>query len=214
MIPLPRSSARPFTEARVWLILAWACTAAFAAVLAGLLLLGRWAELRMGICFFLPLVAVLLLPHGLPNLLLALIAGCTLLSAAGWALDWYAMAWWFDVLLHALNPFVIVAASMVMLWKAELAPPLARAGRFVALATLYGLALGIGWELLEVTYLDLTWPDTLLDLVMDAAGSALGGWFAIGLMRARGGRPAGRRRKAALGQAALPREPVPVRVRR
>lgn len=209
MSALPRPAASLLIDARAWLALAWGCVVVFALWLAALLLWERWPELRMASCFFLPLLGMMLLPHGLPPLLVALLAGFTLLSAAGWALDWYALFWWFDVLLHALNPFAIVAASMVMLWKADLVSPTGREGRFVLLAALFGLTLGIGWEVLELAFLVLTWPDTTLDLVMDTAGAALGGWFAAWIIAARGQTPVGRRDFAGLEEPV----PVPVSVR-
>lgn len=191
----------------LWLALAWLGVALSAMGLAALVLLGRWPELGIAICFFLPLLALMLCPHGLPSLLMAGIAGCFLVSGAGWALDWYGLFWWFDVLIHGLNPVAMVAGSMFMLWKADLVAS-ARPGRFVWLASLYGLALGIGWELIEVTYLPLTWPDTILDLVMDTAGAALGGWLGLWLIERRGGAPVGRR---PVPVAFRPRVPVPIR---
>ena len=201
-----QSRARSMIESRHWTTLSCAGAILFAGALAALLVAGRWLELRIAASFFLPLLALMLLPHGLPPLLMALITGCFLVSAAGWALDWYALFWWFDVLLHALNPLVMTAASMVMLWKAELVS--ARAGNLVIQATLLGLVLGIGWELIELSFLALTWPDTILDLAMDAWGAALGGWFASWIIQAWGRAPVGRRGLPGL------REPLPVRVRR
>lgn len=204
-----RPSPPALTDGRGWLALSWAGAAAFAAGLCTLLLAARWAELRMASCFFLPLLALLLLPHGLPPLLVAVATGSVLLSAAGWALDWYSLLWWFDILLHALNPFVLVAGSMVMFWKAGFLGVRGREGRFVLCSALLGLALGLAWELFELTFLPLTWPDTILDLVMDMAGAALGGWFAAWLIKVRGQPPVGRR------PSAMPSpRPVPVRVRR
>ena len=206
MIPL--SPPRALIDSRLWLALSWAGVGLLALALGGLLLSERWLEWRIVSSFFLPLLALMLLPHGLPPLLMAVITGCFLISAAGWALDWYARFWWFDVLLHALNPFAIAAASMLMLWKAEFVSPQGREGRFVLWATLLGLGPGVLWELFESTFLALTWPDTLLDLMMDASGSALGGWFAAWIIAVWGRRPVGRRGLAGL------REPLPVRIRR
>lgn len=206
MTALPRPTARALIDSRLWLVLSWAGVAAFAAWLLTLVLAARWPELRMASCFFLPLLLLLLVPHGLPPLLLAVGTGCFLVSAAGWALDWYSHLWWFDVVLHALNPFALTTASMFMLWKAELLS-VRRPGRFVLWSAGLGLVLGIVWELFEVTFLVLTWADTLQDLVMDTAGAALGGWFAAWMIRVRGQPPVGRRPLAST-------RPMPVRVRR
>lgn len=189
----PRPGA--LIDARGWRALSWFGAVLFAAALTTLMLLGRWPELQIAACFFVPLLAVMLIPHGLPNLLVAVIVACILVSAAGWAWDWYAGLWWFDVVLHAVNPLVMMAASMFMLWKAAFLAHAPRKGRFVLWSTGLGLALGVAWELIEVTYLPLTWPDTILDLVMDTAGAALGGWLAIWLIEQRGQAPVGRRQR-------------------
>lgn len=205
-IPLP--NARATIEARVWLVLSWAALVLLLAAVVLLLASRQWQTFRITASFLLPLLMMLLIPHGLPPLLVAITAGCVLVSAAGWALDWYALFWWFDVVIHALNPFAMMAGSMVMLWKAEWIRA-RRPGRFVLVSTALGLALGIAWELFEFTFLDLTWPDTILDLVMDAVGAALGGWFALWLIKAWGRPPRGRRR-ARLRTL----EPAPIRLRR
>lgn len=216
MTATPFASTRPLPgaliDARIWLTLSWAGVAVFAAALTTLALLGRWDEALIAACFFLPLLAVKLVPHGLPNLLTAIITACFLISAGGWAWDWYGRFWWFDVLLHLVNPLVILAGSMFMLWKADLLSHAPRRGRFVIWATLLGFGLGVAWELFEYTYLPLTWPDTILDLVMDTAGAALGGWLAIWLIEQRGLSPQGHRRLSRLRAWALSRRvPRPVR---
>lgn len=194
-------------DAPIWRRLSWGGTVAFAAALAALVLLGRWQELRIAVCFFVPLVAVLLIPHGLPDLLLATIVAAFLLSAAGWAWDWYARWWWFDVLLHTINPAVIMTGSMFMLWKAGFLRHAPGRGRFVLWSTAFGTVLGVGWELFEFTYLPLTWPDTLLDLLMNGAGAALGGWATILIIDRRGQEPVGRRPFLASRRSARGRPP-------
>jgi hypothetical protein len=184
--------------------------AVFAAALAWLVAGARWHELVMASCFFLPFVLTMLLPHGLPNLLVAIIAGCFLVSGAGWALDWYSLHWWFDVVLHALNPFAMLAGVMFMFWKAELIG-VRRPIRFVMDSTVLGFVIGVGWELVEVTFLDLTWPDTILDIIMDTIGAAAGGWFSLWLIRSGGRVPLGRRPLTSLQEPRL--QPIPARAR-
>ena len=203
----PRPIARAMTDSRAWTALSWLGVAVFALWLGTLIHAARWPELRMAACFFLPLVLMLLIPHGLPPLMLAIGTACFLVSAAGWSLDWYSDFWWFDVAVHALNPFALTAASMFMFWKAELLPA-PGAGRFVLWSAALGLILGIAWELFELTFLQLTWPDTILDLVMDSSGAALGGWFAFWMIRARGLPPVGRRPRLSAAQ------PLTLRVER
>lgn len=200
---------RRIIDHRAWTTLAWSIAGAFAGLLFSLIPLGEWQELRIAACFFLPLLVILLVRHGLPPLLVALIAACFLLSGAGWAFDWYSDFWWFDVLLHGLNPVPMVAGTMFMLWKADLVSALPQKGRFVLIATGLGFLLGIVWELIEYTYLVLTWPDTILDIVMDTAGAAIGGHLAVWLIEKRGVAPVGRR--PLMPQPAPAPVPVPVR---
>jgi hypothetical protein len=209
------ASTRPLPnriiDAPVWLTLARAGTVVFAAALATLILLRRWDEVEIATGFFGPLVAILVARHGLPNLLVAVIMASFLVSGAGWSWDWYGLFWWFDIVLHFVNPLVMMAGSMFMLWKADLLGH-ARKGRFVLWSTALGFALGVGWEVIEYTYLPFEWPDTILDVVMDTAGAALGGWLALWLIEQRGLEPVGRRPEHALrlGAWAANRVPVPV----
>ncbi len=218
MTAAPFASTRPLPgsviDARSWLVLSWAGTALFGLTLGALMLEGRWYELRIAACFFLPLVAFLLTPHGLPNLLVALATGAFFVSAAGWAFDWYGRFWWFDVVLHTLNPLLIMTGVMFMLWKADLLAYAPRKGLFVLWSTGIGLGLGVAWELFEYTYLPLTWPDTILDVVMNTVGAAVGGWFAIWLIDRRGLPPEGHHRLDAFRARALARRvPMPIRSR-
>ncbi|WP_210526742.1 hypothetical protein [Rubellimicrobium arenae] len=207
--PLPGS----LIDSRGWLTMAWVGVLVFTAALVTLMALGRWDELQMAAAFYVPMVAVMLVPHGLPALLVAVIAGCFLISGAGWAWDWYSLFWWFDIALHTLNPFAIMAGSMFMFWKAGFLAYAPRKGRFVLWAAGLGLLIGIVWEVIEYTYLPLTWPDTILDIVMDTAGAALGGWFAIWLIEQRGLALVGPRRLATFRVRPWSAQPVPVPVR-
>jgi hypothetical protein len=183
----------PVIDSPLWTRLAWASLLALVLWMGLLALNGAWWEWRVALAFAAPFLVMMLVPHGMPPLLVGIAAGSFTISALGWALDWYALYWWFDLLLHTLNPFVIMAGSMFMLWKADLLPMPTGSRAFIGLSTLIGLALGILWELLELTFLVLTWADTLSDIVADTVGAALGGWFAGWLIRARGLAPVGRR---------------------
>jgi VanZ family protein len=56
-------------------------------------------------------------------------------------------------------------------------------GPWIVIAALSGLFLGIVWEVLEALFLNLSWVDTLSDLVLDMVGAALGGWLAATLAK-------------------------------
>jgi hypothetical protein len=46
-----------------------------------------------------------------------------------------------------------------------------------------GLGLGIAWEIVEMTFLNLSLVDTLVDLVMDTLGAMLAGPFMAWISR-------------------------------
>ena len=52
--------------------------------------------------------------------------------------------------------------------------------------TVGGFVLGVLWELVEMTFLDLTWTDTLVDLLMDTIGAAVAAAFVGWVIRRQG----------------------------
>ena len=100
--------------------------------------------------------------------------------------EYYHLYWtvrWFDIVTHFFGG-VWVGIATIWLWnfsgyirKAHLPTK-----RTVYVALLGGLVVGLVWELFEYVVWFFTWeglplnyiPDTLLDLVMDFAGSLVG----------------------------------------
>jgi VanZ family protein len=95
----------------------------------------------------------------------------------------------FDALVHFLNLLAMTAPSMHFLWRARIVQARPGGAAFVAMAVLWGLLLGLLWEVLETFVLDLTLADTLSDLLLDAAGAGFGGVLAGALIRSGGVRP-------------------------
>lgn len=160
-----------------------------AVVAAALLVTAQRREAAVMLSFLLPMVGLVALPVRLPAPHLALATLALAVSAAGSAFHWY-VAWApFDALVHFLNLLAMMAPSMHFLWRARLAGDRPGGTGFVGLAVLWGLLLGLSWEVLETLFLDLTLADTLSDLLLDAGGAALGGVLAGALIRAGGIRP-------------------------
>ena len=99
-------------------------------------------------------------------------------NEAGYALDLYAAAWWFDRVLHAATLFAMT------FWLALLvcAPVFQRGRTMIAavLVTSLGVAIGAWWEVAEWAF-DLLSPgdvikgknDTVIDIIMDTLGAVL-----------------------------------------
>lgn len=167
--------------------LAWTGMAAQVLAVAALAALGRWPEWRMLTCFVAPTLLFMLLPHRMPPALVLLLVAMTGLSGAGWAWNWYR-ATGFDDLLHVLNPFAILLPLMVQLRRANAT---VRPGTrlFVLQAAAIALLLAVGWELVEMTFLRLSWVDTAFDVLLGVMGGALGGHAAARVIRREGIRP-------------------------
>lgn len=103
-----------------------------------------------------------------------------LAAVLGWGLDLYGRIWWYDDLVHFASSLVGVIAI------ARLTLPRFRADSVLLLLTALWLAwLGIGslWEIAEWTSDQLTgtghsrgYADTMADMILNSAGSALGVW--------------------------------------
>lgn len=109
-------------------------------------------------------------------------------NVAGYAFDLYAMAWWFDRVLHAATIFALT------LWLALIiCAPAFRPGQPLLAAVLIaglGVAIGAWWEVAEWFY-DMLAPqnvikgkdDTVIDIIMDTFGAGLAAALALRFMR-------------------------------
>lgn len=158
--------------------LAWLGVALQAAAFVAVWWIQRWNGLWTIGGFFLLSLGFMLLQRRIPSLISFLIVCAALLNAGGWAWNWFHEFAWFDELVHTFTPFALVSAVMYRLWISRWITGVPGSSSFVILAGLVGLGLGIAWELVEATFLNLERADTLLDLVMDTIGATAGGSFA------------------------------------
>jgi hypothetical protein len=112
-------------------------------------------------------------------------------NVAGYALDLYQRFWWFDRALHAATIFALT------LWLALIVFARAvRGGRpilVVLLMSSVGLALGALWEVAEWAFDQFASSDvikgkndTIIDIVMDAAGAIFAGVSCLAFLRPTG----------------------------
>ena len=111
-------------------------------------------------------------------------------NVAGYAFDLYHRFWWFDRVLHACT----ILAVTLWLTVRVFGPALNRQGGhgilIVLLVASVGIALGGLWEVAEWVFDQLAPSnvikgkhDTIVDILLDAAGALLAGVMALKLMR-------------------------------
>ncbi|MBM1170054.1 hypothetical protein [Microvirga arabica] len=168
----------PSVDSSTGRALAWFGVALQAVAFVAVWWLQRWNGLWTIGGFFLLSLGFMLLQRRIPSLISFLVVCAALLNAGGWAWNWFQEFAWFDELVHTFTPLALVSAVMYRLWISGWITGIPGSSSFVILATLIGLGLGIAWEIVEATFLNLAWADTLLDLVMDTIGATAGGKFA------------------------------------
>jgi len=168
----------PLVNSGVWRTLAWLGVALQAAALVAVVLFERWhGALTIG-AFLVLSTSFLLLQGRLPGIFSFLIVIATIGNAFGWTWNLFHQFVWYDEAIHAFTPFALVAAIVYRLWTRDAINSRPGGAAFVLEAALIGLGIGIAWELIEMTFLDLAIVDTVVDLIMDTIGAAAGGWFA------------------------------------
>ena len=124
-----------------------------------------------------------------------LAAVLTFVNVAGYAFDLYARFWWFDRVLHAATILALTYWSAVFVLRRVLTGVGRQRLLLAAVIACVGVAVGAWWEVAEWGF-DRVAPgdvikgkyDTIIDLVMDTLGAALGAWMSLRALRpARGG---------------------------
>ena len=92
----------------------------------------------------------------------------------------------YDELVHAFSSFAVMAAIGYLAWTRRYIDAAPGSATFVLIVAATGLALGVGWELIEMLFLNLSWTDTLVDLLVDTIGAAAGGVLAGWVIRRQG----------------------------
>jgi hypothetical protein len=168
---------------RVYRVLAWTGVAVQVVALVGVLFLERWNG-AVSLMVFLGLSAAFLLSQDrVPSLLDLLVVVAALVNALGWSFNLFDEFTFYDELVHFFAPFAISATLGYLAWRQRLPGTRPFSAPFLIGVTVAGLVLGIVWEVLELTFVNLTWGDTTVDLVMDTAGAALAGFYVSWLIR-------------------------------
>ena len=168
----------------LWRILAWIGVALLLVAFIFVLWAQRWNGAWTIALFFALSLAFLLMKEHVPSLVSFLVVLTAVVNAGGWAWEWYQSFAWFDEFIHTFTSFAVVSAIASAAWARGRGGFVPGGGRAVVWAAAVGLGLGILWEILESFFLNLTFWDTIVDLVLDALGAAAAGWF-VGRIAAR-----------------------------
>jgi hypothetical protein len=158
----------------LWRAFAWIGVALIAGLLAF-----AWAsgerDLILAMAIFLAAtLAVQLLVKQLPSMFAFLLVVVALVNGAGGSFGWFESFRWYDEGVHLYSGFAGMAAIGCLYARGRHL----RCAAFVAWCTGMGLALAIGWEIIEGLMGDLEAIDTTTDVMLGTTGAALGGWFA------------------------------------
>jgi uncharacterized membrane protein YjdF len=111
-------------------------------------------------------------------------------NVAGYAFDLYRQFWWFDRVLHACTVLAVTLWLALFVFGRVLRRERGRDFLIVLLIACVGIALGALWEVAEWGFNRIA-PgdvikgkhDTLVDILMDAAGAVLAGGLVLKLAR-------------------------------
>lgn len=166
-----------------WRILAWIGVALQVISLIFVLFSEHWGGAwTTGGFLVLTLIFVGMKEH-LPSLIDFLVVLAALLNAGGWAWNWYQNIVWFDEFIHFYTAFSMMSAIGYTAWRRDWVDADPGTGKFILWVAAVGLGLGIIWEILESLWLNLALGDTIVDLIMDAIGAAVAGWFVSWVIR-------------------------------
>ncbi|MEJ7929900.1 hypothetical protein WG922_07940 [Ramlibacter sp. AN1015] len=173
----PRHTPRSPLDAGAWNLLAFLGVLLIAALLS-MVWQAQQTTMTWALGIFLVAgTAILLLK--VPSLFRFLLVLSALLNGAGGTFGWFEDYAWFDEFVHAYSGFAGLSA-IGLLYARDVRRTRAH---LVWWCTGMGLALGIGWEMVEGMMGELGFMDTVSDLVMDTIGAALGGLFAWHALR-------------------------------
>ena len=161
---------------RTWRMLAWIGVVLQAVALVFVLWSQKWGGVRTIGLFLALSTAFLLMEDRLPSLISFLVVLAAMINAGGWSWNWYSLVW-FDEFVHAFTSFAILSAVGYLAWLRNWTSATPGTAKFVIWVAAVGLGLGIVWEIFESLFLNLTFWDTIVDLVMDTLGAAVAGWF-------------------------------------
>ena len=172
-----RSPENRPANSNTWRVLAWVGVALQAIALVFVLWSQKWGG-AWTIALFLALsTAFLLMKDRLPSLISFIVVTAALLNAGGWAWNWYQSFAWFDEFIHLFTASAVMSAIGYIARSRGWTSAAPGTGKFILWTAAVGFGLGIVWEVFESMFLNLTFWDTIVDLVMDTLGAAVAGWF-------------------------------------
>lgn len=157
--------------------LAWIGIALQAIALVFVLWSQKWGGAWTIGIFLVLSVAFMWIEERLPSLISLLVVIAAIINAGGWTWNWYHQFVWFDEFVHAFTSFAVMSAIGYAAWARDAITDRPGSGSFILKIALWGVGLGIVWEIFESLFLNLTFWDTIVDLVMDTIGAAIAGWF-------------------------------------
>lgn len=159
--------------------LGWGAVLVLAAFATAQVVQGEWTALASQLPYLGLVILLLAAAPAAPPAVALVPAVVALVNATGEALGLFGRVEAWDEILHTASGFAVVLPLAVLAHVARL-PGFRRGGLpLVAAATVLGLVIGLAWEALESTFLDLRVPDTVWDLILDTLGA-----FAAGLLAA------------------------------
>lgn len=176
-------AAHPTVNSGTYRLLAWIGVALQGVALVAAFFLERWTGLPSLALFLVLSITFLLLQDRLPSLLSALVVAAALVNAVGWAWNLFQPVIFYDEMVHTFTAFAFMAAFGYLGWTRGYIDAAPGSARFVLTVAGAGLALGVLWEVAEALFLNLTWTDTLIDLLVDTIGAAAGGVLAGWVIR-------------------------------
>lgn len=141
---------------------------------------GKWQNALVLALFLVISVASVLKADRLPTLFDLLFVLAALLNAGGWVWGWFYAPGLYDELVHGFTMFTITLALSFLVYGSMLT--IFRQHKLLYLLTIacFGIAIGAIWEIVEwsagkilATEVIGSIDDTVIDLCMDAFGSAL-----------------------------------------
>ena len=164
-------------DSGTWRILAWIGVVLQAVALVFVLWSQKWGG-AWTIGLFLALSTVFLsMQDRLPSLISFLVVLAAIVNAGGWAWNWYHSFVWFDEFVHCFTSFAVMSAIGYLAWAGNWTSAAPGTGKFILWTAVVGFGLGVVWEVFESLFLNLTFWDTIVDLVMDTIGAVVAGWF-------------------------------------
>lgn len=159
---------------------AWTGEALLAFTVIAALMQGKWGNALALACFLVASLAFIRIARQLPTLFDFLFVVAALLNAGGWVWGWFYLPGIYDEAVHAFTIFAITLALSFLTYTSLLRIFYQHRLLYLAAIASFGITIGTLWEIAEwIAGIVLSTQviggidDTIIDLVMDAIGSAM-----------------------------------------